>query len=44
MKYKIKYFKDTRMLVCKVGEVECLASTLLGLIETVEAYKASLNK
>jgi hypothetical protein len=44
MRYKIKYFKDTRCLVAHISGITFVAKTLLGLIETVEAYKASLNK
>jgi len=44
MKYTIKRFKDTRCLVAQISGITFVAKTLLGLIESVEAHKASLNK
>ena len=44
MKYTITRFKDTRCLVAHISGITFVAKTLLGLIESVEAYKASVNK
>ena len=43
MKYTVKQFGNTRMLSSYIGDIECLAYTIEGLIETVKAYK-EINK